>query len=109
MAGRARVQLGVRLAGGRATSDAGLVGELPLRGLGIPYLNCETLLRIVVTRRRLVGPCHVGRSGPVALLARHVDLGPGGIVAILRGRVPLAQSRRVATRAAVVPVLARPG
>jgi hypothetical protein len=61
--------------------------------------------RCLARTRRL----HVCRSGPVARLTGHVQITPGRREALGVGVVALAQTRRVAGRAHVVPVLGRPG
>jgi len=53
-------------------------------------------------------PGHVGRSGPVTLLARHRDVRPRGGVAVRREVVSLPEIRRVAFGALVVPRLLAP-
>src|SRR5262245_51303579 len=58
---------------------------------------------------RRLGPAHVERAGAVAGLASHVDLRPGGSVAVGCRVVVLADIRRMAVRAHVVPVLLTAG
>ena len=56
---------------------------------------------------RLVGPGHVARARPVAGLAAHHDLRPGGLVRVVLRVVALADRRGVAVGAHGVPALAR--
>ena len=57
---------------------------------------------------RLVGPGHVARARPVAGLAPHPDLRPGGLVLVLLRIVALAHSGGVAVGAHGVPALGAP-
>ena len=95
-------------AASRVAGRAAQVHEVPVGEPRRLHGEREVLHRQPGHGRRL-GPFHVQGARPMAGLAAHGDLAPGGLVGVVLRIVPLADPRGVALRAHHVPVLGRPG
>jgi len=106
VAGRARLDLAVLLPRPATGDGAGRRVDPPGHPATLVEGDRPSLLRVGASRR--ARPGDVRRAWPVARLASDRQLGPGGRVPVARGIVALADARRMAIRAHVVPVLRAP-